>query len=65
MMGNKAMRRKRTFDYEGEPVEMFRHLKIGVDEDVARTIRVHFHWDAEREKIVIGYCGEHLPVSSH
>ena len=65
VMGNKAMRRKRTFDYEGEPVEMFRHLKIGVDEDVARTIRVHFHWDAEREKIVIGYCGEHLPVSSH
>jgi hypothetical protein len=65
VMGNKAMRRKRTFDYAGEPVEMFRHLKIGVDEDVARTIRVHFHWDAGREKIVIGYCGEHLPVSSH
>jgi hypothetical protein len=65
VMANKAMRRQRTFEYEGEQVEMFRHIKIGVDDDVTRTIRVHFHWDAEREKIVIGHCGEHLAVSGH
>ncbi|MGB9069415.1 MAG: hypothetical protein WCC21_12680 [Candidatus Acidiferrales bacterium] len=65
VMGNKDMRRQRTFEYEGEQVEMFRHLKIGVDDDVTKTIRVHFHWDAERNKIVIGYCGEHLSVSGH
>ncbi|MCC6390714.1 MAG: hypothetical protein IT167_08930 [Bryobacterales bacterium] len=65
VMGNKAMRRQRTFVYEGEEVEMFRHLKIGVDADVTRTIRVHFHWDANKGKIVIGYCGGHLSVSSH
>lgn len=65
VMGNKAMRRQRTFEYESELVEMFRHLKIGVDDDVTRTIRVHFHWDADRKKVVIGYCGEHLSVSSH
>ena len=65
VMGNKSMRRQRTFGYEGEQVEMFRHLKIGADENVAKTIRVHFHWDAEREKIDIAYCGEHLPISSH
>ena len=64
LMGNKAMRRQRTFEYEGELVEMFRHLKIGIDEDVERTIRVHFHLDGEHKKIVIGYCGEHLPVAS-
>ena len=58
------MRRERAFNYEGETVEMFRHLKIGVGDDATRTIRVHFHWDADREKIVIGYCGEHLSVSS-
>ena len=63
VMGSKAMRRERTFEYEGEQVEMFRHLKIGVDDDATRTIRVHFHWDSDREKIVIGYCGEHLSVS--
>ena len=65
VMVNKDMQRQRTFDYEGASVEMFRHLKIGIDNDATRTIRVHFHWDADREKIVIGYCGEHLPVSSH
>lgn len=65
VMANKAMRRKRTFSYDGGEVEMFRHLKIGVDDDVTRTIRVHFHWDAGKGKIVIGYCGEHLAVSSH
>lgn len=65
VMGNQTMRRLRTFAYEGEQVEMFRHLKIGIEANVAKTIRVHFHWDSEREKIVIGYCGEHLSVASH
>ena len=65
VMANKAMRRQRSFDYDGTTVEMFRHLKIGVDDDPTRTIRVHFHWDGNRQKIIIGYCGEHLPVSGH
>jgi hypothetical protein len=64
VMNNKAMRRQRTFEYLGKPVEMFRHLKIGVDDHLNKTIRVHFHWDSESEKIVIGYCGKHLSVSS-
>lgn len=64
VMGSKDMIRRRTFEYEGEQVVMVRHLKIGVEQNVAKTIRVHFHWDAEREKIVIAYCGEHFPVSS-
>lgn len=65
VMGNSAMRRQRVFEYDGEAVEMFRHLKIGTEDNVATTIRVHFHWDARREKIVIAYCGEHFRVSSH
>jgi hypothetical protein len=65
VMSNKAMRRARTFEYKGSAVEMFRHLKIGVDDDRTKTIRVHFYWDADDEKIVIGYCGEHLPVKSY
>jgi hypothetical protein len=64
VMANKAMRRQRTFEYEGEQIEMFRHLKIGIDDDTTKTIWVHFHWDSTRSKIVIGYCGEHLSVSS-
>ena len=65
VMNNRAMRRRRAFNYDGRRVEMFRHLKIGVDDDPTRTIRVHFHWDGEHQRIVVGYCGEHLPISSH
>jgi hypothetical protein len=54
---------KRTFEYNGQMVQMFRHLKIGVADNVEQTIRVHFHWDADNQKIVIGYCGPHLPLS--
>ena len=64
LMGNKDMRNKRTFEYDGNAVEMFRHLKIGVDDDTTKTIRVYFHWDVERKRIVIGHCGEHLTISS-
>ena len=63
--GNKAMRRARTFEYRGKQIEMFRHLKIGVDDDTSKTLRVYFHWDADKQKVIIGYCGEHLPVSGY
>lgn len=62
---NSAMRRLRGFEYEGKTVEMLRHLKIGVDDDETKTLRIHFYWDAQKEKIVIGHCGRHLPISSH
>lgn len=62
---NKNLRDYRTFRYEGKEVYMPRHLKIGREDDMRKTIRVHFHWDKEREKIVIGYCGKHLPVPTH
>jgi hypothetical protein len=53
--------RLRTFMYRGEPVTMVRHLRIGVKEDsLAETWRLHFHWDGERKKIVIGHSGKHL-----
>jgi len=65
VMKSKAMKRIRIFDYNGEQVEMFSHLKIGVDDDDSKTIRVHFHWDANSKLIVIGYAGKHLPIASH
>ena len=58
--GNRRARELRTFVYEGEPVMMERHLRIGTKPSIAETIRVHFHWDAERGKLVVGHCGEHL-----
>jgi hypothetical protein len=60
VMANKAAVKQRTFNYNGQQVEMFAHLKIGTKDSVAETLRIHFHWDAEATKIVIGYCGPHI-----
>lgn len=50
----------RTFLYRGKPVLMLKHLKIGVGEKASTGLRIHFHWDAEHQVVVIGHCGEHL-----
>lgn len=65
VMSSTTLSRTREFEYKGANVEMFRHLKIGIADDPEKTIRVHFHWDHNINKVIIGYCGEHLPVSSH
>lgn len=52
--------RRRTFAYKGQDIFMPKHLKIGVKDSVAETLRVHFHWDGIDKKIVIGHCGKHL-----
>jgi hypothetical protein len=59
---NKKAQELRTFIYQGERIEMMQHLKIGAKESPSRTWRCHFHWDAERRKIVIGHCGRHLDL---
>lgn len=65
VMKNNDLRRAREFLYRGESVGMYRHLKIGVADNSEQTIRIHFHWDHSSQKIIVGYCGKHLPVSSH
>ena len=58
---NKRARELRTFDHHGVPVEMMQHLKIGVKDSAAETLRIHFEWDSSEQKIIIGHCGPHLP----
>ncbi len=58
-------RRQRTFEYKGSQVLMERHLKRthGHERNSSnRVIRVHFYWDSEDRKLVIGWCGRHLPL---
>lgn len=50
----------RTFEYKGEPIQMFRHLGIGIKPSISETLRIHFYWDSADQKIVIGHCGQHL-----
>lgn len=58
---NKGAKRKRTFHFAGQDHVMEKHLKIGVKDSAAESIRVHFEWFAERSRIVIGHCGPHIP----
>ena len=51
---------RRTFTYQGRPFLMKKHLKHGVKQSVAETLRIHFEWVAEEKRLVIGHCGKHL-----
>ncbi|CDN62927.1 hypothetical protein QZN01_01455 [Burkholderia cenocepacia] len=53
-------KRRRTFEYKGQDILMEKHLKIGIKDSVAETLRVHFEWVGADNVIVIGYCGKHL-----
>lgn len=55
-----AGRGRRTFTYRGADVFMERHLKLGVKDSAAETLRVHFEWFADRQELVVGHCGKHL-----
>ncbi len=57
---SKEGRRRRTFKYKDEDVLMEKHLKHGVKDSAAETLRIHFAWDPSDAKIVIGHCGRHL-----
>lgn len=57
---SKEGRRRRTFSYRGRDFLMEKHLKHGVKDSLAETLRVHFEWFADEQKIVIGHCGKHL-----
>ncbi|WP_143196163.1 hypothetical protein [Archangium sp. Cb G35] len=58
--GRKGAQKLRTFQYNGNPIVMWKHLKIGVKDSVAETWRLHFEFDPDAKKIVIGHCGRHL-----
>lgn len=52
----------RTFDFNGTRLFMDRHLKIGFKDSPAACWRLHFHWDPDCGKFVVGHCGRHLPL---
>lgn len=52
-----ARRKNREFVYEGQTHYFQKHLRIGVADDVRKTIRVHF--DVIDGKVVIAFCGQH------
>jgi hypothetical protein len=59
---NARVRLLRTFCYKERDIFMVKHLKIGVNPSPVETIRIHFDWEADEQKIIIGYCGPHLDL---
>jgi len=55
-----AGKKRRTFLYKGDNYFMERHLKFGVKDSLAETLRIHFAWKSEERKIIVGHCGKHL-----
>jgi len=53
-------KRRRTFLYRGREFLMEKHLKHGVKDSLAETLRVHFEWLSSEKMIVVGHCGKHL-----
>ena len=52
--------KERTFfdSIKGEHIPMPHHIKM-----LHNDIRIHLSWDADEEKFLIGYIGEHLPTA--
>ncbi|MBP0941004.1 hypothetical protein V2K16_14450 [Pseudomonas alliivorans] len=49
--------------YKGKPANMNRHFCLGNARDPARTLRIHFDWDAEERLLVIHHAGKHLETT--
>lgn len=53
-------KKRRSFRYRDRTFLMEKHLKHGVKDSLAETLRIHFEWISNEKKIVIGHCGPHL-----
>lgn len=63
LQNTKRLVQARTFKYRGREIPMMKHLCIGVKRDTSKTLRVYFEADQEEGKVIVGWCGEHLPVA--
>ncbi len=57
---NGRAQKSRCFVYNGKSYLMLRHLKLGKLNNTSYSIRVHFEWIPEEQRVVIGHCGAHL-----
>ena len=50
--------------YNGKKIDIGKHLNIGDSRNPERCLRIHFHFDADDQQIVIHHIGRHLPVAN-
>ena len=51
----------RSIVFEGRPFDITPHLKEGSDPKTG--LRIHFAFDHDKSRIVVGHCGDHLVTS--
>jgi hypothetical protein len=51
---------QRTFRHRGQGRQMQRHLTLGGGQ-TNNCLQIYFEFDDERRRVLIGYCGRHLP----
>jgi hypothetical protein len=51
--------------YKNRAADLNRHFRLGTARDKTRTMRIHFEWDADDNRLVIHHAGEHLPTSQN
>lgn len=56
--------KRRTFRYMGEALLMEQHLRIGNSRDRGRCLRIYFDFAKKDGRVLIGWCGRHLPCLS-
>ena len=57
-----SLSKLRVIEHEGKKYEIWPHVKKG--NKAPKMIRVHFAFDEENEKIVVGYVGLHMKNST-
>lgn len=58
---DKALMQLRQIVFEGKCFDITPHVKWGTKEP--KLLRVHFAFDEERQRIVVGHVGQHLPTA--
>ncbi len=53
-------KKRRTFIYNGEPIFMEQHLRLGTADNSVDTLRIHFAWIPDEQLIIVGHVGKHL-----
>ena len=57
---NPKLMRLRRQSFEGREIDIVPHVKLGTDQ---RPFRIHFAVDREKQRIVVGHCGDHLDTA--
>ncbi len=51
-------------EYDGKKIPLNEHLRKGTSKDPRHTLSIAFHYDQSKEKVVVGFIGQHQTTKS-